>query len=103
MKKIMSTIAWMAIGAAIFTFACAPLTQYPIHLRYTPEGTVPPASAEHKGSVITVTAFADNRDGADQMLLGQWVDNDDKVIPFVSSQGDPATNVARACETYHNS
>jgi len=96
MKKIVGIV----MGAVIFTFACAPITQYPIHLHYAPEGTVPPASAEQKGNVITVTAFADNRDVADQAILGQWIDNDDKVIPFVSSKGDPATNVARACETY---
>jgi len=100
MKKIMQRIGWMAIGAAVFTFACAPITHYPIHLRYTPEGTVPPASAEHTGNVITVTAFADNRDVADPTILGQWVDNDEEVTPFVSSQGDPAANVARAFETY---
>lgn len=100
MKKIMQRIGWMAIGAAVFTFACAPITQYPIHLHYAPEGTVPPASAEQKANVITVTAFADNRDVSDQKTLGQWVDNEGKVIPFVSSEGDPATNVARAFETY---
>lgn len=96
----MKKIVWIVMGAAIFTFACAPITHYPIHLRYTPEGNVPPASAEHKGKVITVTAFADNRDVPDQTTLGQWVDNEGKVIPFVSSKGDPATNVARAFETY---
>ena len=100
MKTIMQRIGWMAIGAAVFTFACAPITQYPIHLHYTPEGTVPPASAEQKANVITVTAFADNRDVPDHEILGQWVDNEGKGIPFVSSQGDPATNVARAFETY---
>jgi hypothetical protein len=100
MKKIMHTIGWMAIGAAVFTFACAPTTQYPIHLRYAPEGNVPPASAERLGNVVTVTAFADNRDVSDQKLLGQWVDNDDKVIPFVSSKGNPATNVTRTVETH---
>ena len=96
----MKKIVWIVMGAVIFTFACAPITQYPIHLRYVPEGEVPRASAEHTEKMITVTAFADNRDVADRAILGQWVDNDDKVIPFVSSKGDPATNVARAFKTY---
>jgi len=99
MKKIMHTIGCMIIGAALFTFACAPITQYPIHLRYAPEGKVPPASAERLVNVVTVTAFADNRDVSDPEILGQWVDNDDKVTPFVSSKGNPATNVAQAFET----
>jgi hypothetical protein len=96
MKKIVGIV----MGAAVFTFACAPITHYPIHLRYVPEEEVPQASAERTENVITVAAFADNRDVADRATLGQWVDNDDKVIPFVSSKGDPATNVARAFETY---
>jgi hypothetical protein len=96
----MKQIVWIVMGAAALSFACAPITHYPIHLRYVPEGNVPPASEEHKGSVITVTAFADNRGVADRATLGQWVDNDDEVIPFVASEGDPATNVARAFETY---
>lgn len=100
MKKNMHPIGWMAIGAALFSFACAPITHYPIHLRYAPEKKVPPASAESGGKVVTVTAFADNRGVSDRELLGQWVDNDDKVTPFVSSKGDPATNVARSFETY---
>jgi len=96
----MKKIGCIAIGAVAFLFACAPITQYPIHLRYAPEGEGPQASAEFKGTVVTVTTFADNRDVADQEILGQWIDNENKVIPFVSSKGNPTTNVTRAFETY---
>jgi hypothetical protein len=90
----------IAMGVLVLLFACAPITQYPIHLRYAPEGEGPQTSATLKGHVATVTTFMDNRGVSDRDILGQWVDNKDKVIPFVSSPGSPATNVTRAFETY---
>ena len=96
----MNKTARIAMAVVAFVFSCAPITHYPIHLRYAPEGKGPQANAELKKRVVTVTTFADNRDITDRDLLGQWIDNENKVIPFVSSKGNPATNVSRAFEIY---
>jgi hypothetical protein len=91
---------FIAVAGAVLLFACAPITQYPVHLRYAPEGERPQASAEFRGKVVTVTTFIDSRGVTNREVLGQWVDNKGEVILFVSSQGEPATSVTRAVETY---
>lgn len=96
----MKTIGLITTGIATLLFACTPITQYPIHLRYAPEGERPQTKAGLKEVVITITTFRDNRGVTNQEILGQWVDNEDKVIPFVSSQGSPATSITKAFETY---
>jgi hypothetical protein len=97
---IMKKIGLIATGIAIILFACAPITQYPVHLRYAPEGEGPQKKAGLKEVVVTITSLRDNRGVTNQEILGQWVDNEDKVIPFVSSQGSPATSITKAFETY---
>jgi hypothetical protein len=99
-EVIMNKTVLIATAVVVLLFSCAPITQYPIHLRYAPEGERPQPSAELKGHVVTVTSLRDNRSVSDREILGQWVDNKDKVIPFVSSHGSPATSVTRAFEAY---
>jgi hypothetical protein len=100
MRIIMKTISIIALAVVVLLFACTPVTQYPIHLRYAPEEEGPQPSAEFKEHVVTVTTLRDNRSVSDREILGQWVDNEDKVIPFVSSHGSPATSVTRAFEAF---
>jgi hypothetical protein len=96
----MKAIGLIAMGAAVLLFACAPVTQYSIHLRYTPEGAGPPKEARLEGQVVTVTTFQDDREVADQQVLGTWVNNENEVIPFISSPGLPTKGVTKAFVTY---
>lgn len=96
----MNKTSVIAMGAVVLLFACAPITQYPIHLRYAPEGEGPQTSTALQEHVVTVTTVRDNRSAMDRDRLGQWVDNKENVIPFVSSPESPATSVTRALEQY---
>ena len=96
----MKKIALLAMGIAAFVCACALITQYPIYLRYTPEGVGLQANAQPKEKVVTVTTFMDNRGVANHEILGTWVDNKETIVPFVSSKGTPAASVTRAFATY---
>jgi hypothetical protein len=97
---IMKTIGLIATGIAALLFACAPITQYPIHLRYAPEGEGPQAKTELKGHVVTVARFIDNRGMDDSTIIGTRTKSNRKTVPFVSLQGEPSDNITEAVETY---
>jgi hypothetical protein len=96
----MKTIGLIATGITVFLFACAPITKYPIHLRYAPEGGGPQAKTELKGHVVTVAAFIDNRGLDDPTIIGTRTQSNRKAVPFVSIQGEPSANITEAVETY---
>lgn len=96
----MKTIGLIATGIAAFLFACAPITQYHIHLRYAPEREEPQIKTELKGHVVTVTRFIDNRGLDDLTIIGTRSKRNRKTVPFISFQGEPATNITKAIKTY---
>ena len=96
----MKKIGFTAIAAVVLLFACAPVTRYPIHLSYTPEGEGPQTQTALKGHVVTVARFIDKRGMDDSMVIGTRTKRNRKTVPFVSSEGEPAANITEAVKTY---
>ena len=96
----MKKIGLIATGIAAFLFACAPITQYPLHLRYAPEGEGPQVKTELKGYVVTVARFIDNRELDDPTIIGTRTQSNREAVPFVSVQGEPSANITKAFETF---
>jgi len=99
-RVIMHKTGRIAMAVAVLLFSCAPATHYPIHVRYAPEGEGPQPSAELKGHVVTVARFTDKRGLDDPTIIGTRTKRNRKTVPFVSSQGEPATTITEAFETY---
>ncbi len=96
----MNKIGLTVMAAAVLLFACAPVTHYPIHVRYAPEGEGPQAQTALTGQVVTVAKFIDKRGLDDLTIIGTRTKRNRKTVPFVSSQGEPAANITEAVETY---
>jgi hypothetical protein len=99
-RVIMKKIGFTAIAAVVLLFACAPVTRYPIHMRYAPEREGPQAQTALKGHVVTVARFIDKRGLADPTVIGTRTKRNRKTVPFVSSEGEPAANITEAVKTY---
>jgi hypothetical protein len=95
-RVIMHKIGLIVTAAAVLLFACTPVTHYPIHVRYAPEGEGPQAKTGLTGHVVTVARFIDKRGVDDPTIIGTRTKRNRKTVPFVSSQGD----ITEAVETY---
>jgi hypothetical protein len=95
-RVIMHKIGLMVMAAVVLSFACAPVTHYPIHVRYVPEGEGSQAKTALTGQVVTVARFIDKRGLDDPAVIGTRTKRNRKTVPFVSSQGD----ITEAVETY---
>jgi hypothetical protein len=84
----------------VLLFACAPVTHYPIHVRYAPEGEGGQAQTPFTGQVVTVARFIDNRGLDDPTSIGTRTKRNRKTVPFVSLHGEPAVRITEAVETY---
>ena len=100
LRVIMNKIGLIAMAVVVLVFACAPVTHYPIHVRYVPEGEGPQAQTGLTGYVVTVARFIDNRGLDDPAIIGTRTKRNRKTVPFVSSQGVPSVNITEAVETY---
>jgi hypothetical protein len=96
----MHKIGLITIAVVVLLFACAPVTHYPIHVRYAPEGEGLQAHTGLTGGVITVTRFIDNRGLDDPTMIGTRTKRNRKTVPFVSLQGEPVANITEAVKTY---
>lgn len=96
----MNKTGLIAMVVVVLLFACAPVTYYPIHVRYAPDGEGPQAKTGLKGHVLTVAGFIDKRGLDDPTIIGTRTKRNRKTIPFVSSQGEPSANITEAVETY---
>lgn len=99
-RVIMKKIGLMILAAVVLLCACAPVTHYPIHVRYTPEGEGPQAQTAPTGQVVTVATFIDKRELDDPTIIGTRTKRNRKTVPFVSSEREPATNITEAVKTY---
>jgi hypothetical protein len=57
----MHKVGLMIMAVIVLLFACAPVTHYPIHVRYAPEGEGGQAQTALTGQMVTVTRFIDKR------------------------------------------
>jgi hypothetical protein len=96
----MKRIFFIAVAAATLSFACAPITQYPIHLRYAPEGEYAQIPEKPQAKVITVAAFFDRRDIADLHTIGLRTKPNGMTIPFTYSGERPEVMIAQAFRLY---
>jgi hypothetical protein len=90
----------IVMGVAFFLFACAPKTQYPIHVRYVPQEGKPQAKTAPAGQMVTVARFIDTRGLDDPSIIGTRTKRNRKTVPLVSSEGEPAAKITEAVETY---
>jgi hypothetical protein len=79
---MMKRIAFITIGAAVVLCSCAPITQYPIQLRFIPNAGYTQEKPQTK--VITVAAFRDTRGITDPRDIGMRIKSDGIKIPFVT-------------------
>ena len=92
----MNKIGLITMAVVVLLFACVPVTHYPIHVRYAPEGEGPQAQTGLTGHVVTVARFIDNRGLDDPAIIGTRTKRNRKTVPFVASRGD----ITEAVETY---
>jgi hypothetical protein len=76
--------AYIAMGAVVFLFACAPITQYPIQLRYIPSAAGYVRIEKLQTKVITVASFHDQRGIADPHNIGMRIKSNGINIPFIT-------------------
>jgi hypothetical protein len=89
-------IGLITMGVVAFLFACAPITQYPIQLRYVPQEGYTQIKEKPQAKVITVAAFYDKRDMADLHAIGLRTKPNGITIPFTYSGEKPEVMIAQA-------
>jgi hypothetical protein len=77
-------------------FACAPVIQYPIHLRYVSEKENALMPEKPQAKVITIAAFYDRRDIANLYTIGLRTKHNGITIPFTYSGERPEVMIAQA-------
>ena len=98
--EIMNKIGLTIFAAVVLLCACAPVTHYPIHVRYAPEGEGGETQTALTGQMVTVAKFIDKRGLDDPTIIGTRTKRNRKSVSFVSSHGEPAVKIAEAVETY---
>jgi hypothetical protein len=96
----MNKIGFIAMGVVTLLFACAPITQYPIQLRYVPQEEHAQTKEKLKAKVITVAAFRDKRGMADPRAIGMRVKCNGKKIPFLTSEERADVEITQAMKGY---
>ena len=92
----MKKIGFIAMGVLALSFACAPVTQYPIQLRYVPQEGYTQIKEKPQAKVITVAAFYDRRDMADLHTIGLRTKPNGITIPLTYSGEKPEDMITQA-------
>jgi hypothetical protein len=99
-RVIMHKMSLIVMVVVFCLFACAPKTQYPIHVHYVPQEGEPRAKTAPAGQMVTVARFIDTRGLDDPSIIGTRTKRNRKTVPLVSSEGEPAVKITEAIETY---
>jgi hypothetical protein len=79
----MKKITFISMIGVVFLSACAPITQYPIQLRYAPSPGYRRIE-KLQSKVITVASFYDKRGIADPHNIGMRIKSNGINIPFIT-------------------